>query len=223
MTKSVDEMWVNTLRALLWGVVFLELLGDVFLIAVSVWTTVEEPERMYNTLNMWMHPMSVLGTLFYARIELWEMQEEEGDEEEGKRGRTNVSRSSRVLVFMLLFTVMPMSDVFTLLSYIRANNFESDSLATATVFTAAFLLFISLVSWLWVIASSVVLLSMKGPLSPESGKKGVRNSEAGIKKRPLLQRSAASRPEYEMRHAAPGLNLFGHGHALRRRWDPYEL
>jgi hypothetical protein len=190
----------------LWGVVALEILGDVLLVAASIWSSVDEPERLDDILNMWMHPLSVLGSLFYARIELWEIQEEESEEERGKRSRNRASRVSRILVFIILFSVMPMSDLFTLISYIRANNFESDTLSSYTIFVASFLLLVSVLCWLWVVASSIILLSLSGKSSSLPNIVG-RGKEKHMRSEARRRRGKQS-DEFEMAHLAPGVELF---------------
>jgi len=204
---STHEGWVATLRALLWGVVALEILGDVLLVAASIWSSADEPEQLDDILNMWMHPLSVLGSLFYARIELWEIQEEESEEERGKRSRNRASRVSRILVFIILFSVMPMSDLFTLISYIRANNFESDTLSSYTIFVASFLLLVSVLCWLWVAASSIILLSLSGKssYSPNLVRGGVQGKSI---KSDARGRRGKQSGEFEMAHLAPGVELF---------------
>jgi hypothetical protein len=163
----------------MWGIIVLEIIGDILLFALNIWTAKDEPENLQNTLVMWGQSLTRLATLFYALFELWKVEEEEVYEEQGKRELVHVPRISRIIAFTILFSVLPTSDVFTLLSYVLADIYESKNISNATIFVSSYFLMIDVISFLWSLASSIVFILIQGKSSPSERRKKTKKYSGG--------------------------------------------
>jgi hypothetical protein len=159
---------ISHLHNVLWFIISLEIVADLLFISIQIWTSISDPEDLNSLLILWIHPISVLATLIYARAELWDI--EKGIEKEIKKSKENNRKdsqsqyeveTSRVIILIILFIILPVPDTFSLTRDVKTNQYTNSSIRSASIAISIVFLIISTLCWLWMMVTALILVFLK--------------------------------------------------------------
>jgi hypothetical protein len=168
---------MRTLNRAAFVVLGLDAVVLTYWVALLIWISISEPESLGVLVRSFHIGLPI--TMFLALSRLWEVTYED------IRARATIIRFRGTVIWIFLFTLILVPDVFILLRMILTKPFKDDRIRQASMALSIGLIVVNLLAWTWMIITALVVYKSKRrilvqPRRRGNGEKQLRELRRGV-------------------------------------------
>lgn len=144
---------IRTLNRVAFGILGLDAVVLTYWVALLIWISISEPGSL-GILARSFH-IGLPITMFLALSRLWEVTYED------IRARKTIIRFRGTIIWIFLFTLILVPDVFILVRMSLTKPFQDDRIRKASIALSVGLVAVNLLAWVWMVVTALIVYRSK--------------------------------------------------------------